>query len=57
MIIAQLHGGLGNQMFQYAAAKSLSRMVSTSLRVDVSDYMRSPGHNGFELNDVFKCDI
>jgi hypothetical protein len=57
MIIAQLHGGLGNQMFQYAAAKSLSRMVSTSLRVDVSDYMLSPGHNGFELNDVFKCDL
>src|SRR5690606_13723539 len=36
MIITVLKGGLGNQMFQYAAGKSLASRLQTSLFVDVS---------------------
>jgi hypothetical protein len=38
MIISQLNSGLGNQMFQYAAAKSLSIKKKTSLCLDISWY-------------------
>ncbi|MBS4062401.1 MAG: alpha-1,2-fucosyltransferase [Bacteroidetes bacterium] len=36
MIITRLKGGLGNQMFQYATAKSLSLKKKTSLKLDTS---------------------
>ncbi len=36
MIITRLMGGLGNQMFQYAAGKSLSLLHGTELLLDVS---------------------
>jgi hypothetical protein len=39
MIISQLNSGLGNQMFQYAAAKSLSTIKKTSLCLDISWYL------------------
>jgi hypothetical protein len=38
MIITKLLGGLGNQMFQYAAAKRLAVKWGTSLKLDVSLY-------------------
>jgi hypothetical protein len=38
MIIARIFGGLGNQLFQYAAAKALADHHSTSLKVDVSQF-------------------
>lgn len=31
-------GGLGNQMFQYAAGRSLSQKLNTGLKLDVEDY-------------------
>lgn len=34
MIITQLNGGLGNQMFQYAAGRVLSKKYNTSLFID-----------------------
>jgi hypothetical protein len=37
MIIVQLKGGLGNQMFQYAAGLSLAAHHNVPLRVDVSE--------------------
>jgi hypothetical protein len=40
MIIAQLTGGLGNQLFQYAAAKSLSLHHNTELLIDTSSFSR-----------------
>jgi hypothetical protein len=40
MIIVQLNGGLGNQLFQYAAAKSLSLHSNTNLKLDVSSFYR-----------------
>ncbi len=36
MIIVKLMGGLGNQMFQYAAARRLAYVLNTSIRLDVS---------------------
>lgn len=36
MIIAKLMGGLGNQMFQYAAARSISWRHGTALKIDLS---------------------
>ncbi|MDQ3047795.1 MAG: alpha-1,2-fucosyltransferase [Bacteroidota bacterium] len=48
MIIVRLTGGLGNQMFQYAAAKQLSLRHSTCLKADLSDY---------EKNDLRKFEL
>jgi len=36
MIITQLCGGLGNQMFQYAAGRSLAYSLNTELKLDIS---------------------
>lgn len=40
MIVAKLNGGLGNQIFQYAAARSLATRNRTSLKLDI-EYLRS----------------
>ena len=40
MILVELNGGIGNQMFQYAAAKSLALHHKTELRLDIT-----PGHD------------
>ncbi|MCG6533237.1 MAG: alpha-1,2-fucosyltransferase [Syntrophales bacterium LBB04] len=40
MIIINLMGGLGNQMFQYAAAKHLSIIHNTSLKIDTEDFRK-----------------
>lgn len=36
MIISQLEGGLGNQLFQYAAARRLSEKHLTTLKLDIT---------------------
>lgn len=38
MIISKLTGGLGNQLFQYAAAKALALHHNTVLKIDISHY-------------------
>jgi hypothetical protein len=40
MITSIIQGGLGNQMFQYAAGKSLSVRRNTELRLDISWYQK-----------------
>ena len=40
MIVVQITGGLGNQMFQYAAAKSLSLHHKVELRLDLQSFKR-----------------
>jgi Glycosyl transferase family 11. len=54
MIIVKLIGGLGNQLFQYAAAYSLSRVHQTNLKIDITafkDYkLRSPELEKFNLD-------
>lgn len=41
MIIARLSGGLGNQMFQYAAARRLAAVHGTVLKIDTNRLRRS----------------
>ena len=36
MVVVKLEGGLGNQMFQYAAGRRLASMLQTELKLDVS---------------------
>ena len=55
MIISRLNGGLGNQMFQYALGRVLSKLNKTELYLDLSLYNRQ--HNtdtprSYEL-DIF----
>lgn len=37
MLIVQLKGGLGNQLFQYAAGLSLADHLNTTIKVDISE--------------------
>lgn len=38
MIIVKLSGGLGNQMFQYAAARRLAEVNNTELKIDLNSF-------------------
>jgi len=58
MIISRLVGGLGNQMFQYAAGRALADCLGTSLRLDLSSLRsrsksmtaRAYGLDSFHIN-------
>ena len=53
MIIVKLNGGLGNQMFQYAAGFSIAKKCNTDLLLDTRIFDNHSIHNGFELDRVF----
>ena len=53
MIISNLIGGLGNQMFQYAVGRACSLRLNTSLRLDISSFANYGLHQGFELQRIF----
>lgn len=53
MVITNILGGLGNQMFQYAAGRSLSLRHTTDLYLDTTRFRRYNLHQGFELDSVF----
>jgi len=38
MVVTRLLGGIGNQMFQYAAGRNLSYILNTDLKLDISCY-------------------
>ena len=48
MIIVHLKGGLGNQLFQYAAARSLAHIHNTMVKLDTTSYYYG-GPRQFEL--------
>ncbi|MBX3749525.1 MAG: alpha-1,2-fucosyltransferase [Opitutaceae bacterium] len=53
MIITRLNGGLGNQMFQYAAGLALAEARRTVLKLDVSWFREDPtyeAHNRYALS-------
>lgn len=60
MIIVCLMGGLGNQMFQYAAAKALAKKFETTFALDLSFLKKDPNgaytKRNFELG-TFKIEI
>ena len=57
MIISQIIGGLGNQMFQYAAGRALSIRHGVPLHLDITGFKGYNLHQGFELNKVFSCHV
>lgn len=59
MIISELIGGLGNQMFQYAAGRALALRRQAQLKLDISAFRDYKLYHGFELTRVFdlRCDI
>ncbi|WP_300464799.1 alpha-1,2-fucosyltransferase [Desulfobacula sp.] len=57
MIISQVIGGLGNQMFQYAAGRAVSLQFGQPLLNDISGFAGYELHQGFELQRVFDIPI
>ena len=57
MIISQILGGLGNQMFQYAAGRALSLAVEQTFLLDLRGFTNYALHNGFELDRVFAAPV
>lgn len=50
MIISQLAGGLGNQMFQYALGRSLALRNNDMLKLDVSNYTSNNVSRTYKLD-------
>lgn len=51
MIILNLKGGLGNQLFQYAAARHLALVKNVPLKLDCwSSYKNDPFHRSYKLS-------
>ena len=57
MIIVNLTGGLGNQLFQYSFARYLARLNKCELKLDVSSYKSYEWHNyslsPFNVDEIF----
>ncbi|MFK8037022.1 MAG: alpha-1,2-fucosyltransferase [Crocinitomicaceae bacterium] len=57
MIYIKIRGGLGNQMFQFAAAVALSKEKKTTIGIETSEFLKPDSNNYtsrvFELGDVF----
>lgn len=53
MIVGNLIGGLGNQMFQYACARALALHLNLPLKFNIDHFDSHNTHNGFELERVF----
>ncbi len=57
MIIIQLTGGLGNQMFQYALGRAVSLNNSCPLKFDITEYSKYPDRDyalsAFKINESF----
>ena len=54
MIISRLYGGLGNQMFQYAAGRALALRSGVPLQVDIYDLVDRTPRENFVHRD---CDL
>jgi hypothetical protein len=57
MIIAKLNGGLGNQLFQYAAGRALACRHQTELVLDLSDFSNIPMGNTPRIFELDKYSI
>ena len=55
VIISNIIGGLGNQMFQYAAGRACSLRLGVPLKLDTRDFSGYQLHQGFELDRLFNC--
>lgn len=52
MIIARLQGGLGNQLFQYAAAKALATRLNKPFKVETITSLQKDKRRAIALNDL-----
>lgn len=57
MVISNIIGGLGNQMFQFAAGRALSLRLGVQLKLDTRDFSGYPLHQGFELRKLFDSNV
>lgn len=57
MIISWILGGLGNQMFQYAAGRALSLATRQSHLLDLQDFQGYRLHQGHEIDRVFHAPV
>ena len=57
MVISNIIGGLGNQMFQYAAGRALSLRLGVQLKLDIRAFSGYSLHQGFELRRLFDSDV
>ena len=55
MIVIRILGGLGNQLFQYAYAKSLAAK-GYDVKIDIAAFKNYTLHGGYHL-DQFKIDV
>jgi len=53
MVISHILGGLGNQMFQYAAGRALSLTNDQPFSLDLGDFSSYRLHHGYDLSRVF----
>ena len=49
MIITRIHGGLGNQLFEYAAGRRLAHTRNTNLKLDISSLLEASTKRHFGL--------
>lgn len=57
MIISNIIGGLGNQMFQYACGRAVSLRSNQSFRIITDQFKEYILHNGYELERVFQLPV
>ena len=58
MILVQITGGLGNQMFQYALICALKKTYpSQEIKVDITDYELVHAHTGYCLEKYFQISL
>lgn len=57
MIVSHILGGIGNQMFQYAAGRALSLAIGREHRIDLSGFANYRLHHGFELSRAFNVSV
>ncbi len=57
MVIIRAAGGLGNQMFQYAAGRALALTRNAALQLDISACGSDGARRDFELQRVFSLDL
>lgn len=57
MVVGYILGGLGNQMFQYAAGRALALATGQPLLLDLSGFANYRLHQGFEIERVFRAPV